>query len=156
MQDAFLNGLYLELVHVLTASPEITAPNESAEAHRFVECLSELACGAKDSDVDGGEIERQLCYQSTAAAATAGEFLEPHAYCNPLALLCAAHALWTHCSSRQLGGLMPLLREHLRPHVHTEVQLLFVLHLFGPFLNRINIEKTRSLIDVCYVFVQRN
>ena len=152
MQDAFLSGLYMELVHVLTAYPEMTAPNESAEAHHFVERLSELACGAQDSDVDGGEIERRLSDQSTAAAAA--EFQEPLTYCNPLALLCAAHALWTHCSSRQLGGLMPLLREHLRPHVHTEVQLLFVLHLVGPFLNRINIEKTRSLIDVRHVIVQ--
>lgn len=155
-QDAFANGLYLELVHVLTTAPELVAPNESAETNRFVESLSELACGAKDSDVDGGDIERRLCEHSASTAhfeetqnSGGNSGATTTAYCNPLALLCASHALWTHCSSRQLGGLMPLVRELLRPQVRNEVQLLYMLHLIGPFLNRINIEKTRSLIDVC-------
>lgn len=154
-QDAFANGLYLELVHVLTTAPELVAPNESAETNRLVESLSELASGAKDSDVDGGDIERRLCEHSASTAhfdetqnSGGNSGATTTAYCNPLALLCASHALWTHCSSRQLGGLMPLVRE-LRPQVRNELQLLYMLHLIGPFLNRINIEKTRSLIDVC-------
>ena len=44
------------------------------------------------------------------------------------------------------------LRETLKPSVKTEEQLLFLCHLFGPFLQRLHSEKTKCLMEV-HIFI---
>lgn len=39
----------------------------------------------------------------------------------------------------------------VRPVLATEWQLLFVIHLLGPILNRLTSEKPKLLIEVCHL-----
>jgi len=43
------------------------------------------------------------------------------------------------------------MRDKLKPVVKTEEQFLFVCHLVGPFFQRFHIERTRCMLDVCYL-----
>lgn len=64
-------------------------------------------------------------------------------------LLAVAHSLFHHAGFIQIQQLPELVREKFLPIVRTEEQLLFVYHLVGPFMQRLNSERyTRHLIDL--------
>ena len=56
-------------------------------------------------------------------------------------LLAVAHSLFHHAGFIQIQAVPELVREKFLPIVRTEEQLLFVYHLVGPFLQRLNSER---------------
>lgn len=40
------------------------------------------------------------------------------------------------------------MKDQLSPEIHTEIQLLFLCHLVGPFLQRFNSDASRALMDI--------
>ena len=64
-------------------------------------------------------------------------------------LLAVAHSVYHHAGFLQIQQLPDLVRDKFLPIVRTEEQLLFVYHLVGPFLQRLNSERyTRPLIEL--------
>ncbi len=72
--------------------------------------------------------------------------LQESAY--PSLVLALVHAAYAHATPRSSALVVPFVRERLRPLVRTEAQFIYVLHFVGPLLQRLAIEKTRSLIEV--------
>ena len=56
-------------------------------------------------------------------------------------LLAVAHSLFHHAGFLQIQNIPGLVRDQFIPIVRTEEQLLFVYHLVGPFLQRLNSER---------------
>lgn len=69
-------------------------------------------------------------------------------------VLAICHAVWHHAGIGQLSQLPIFLRETLKPSVKTEEQLLFIFHLFGPFLQRLHSEKTKCLMEIVIEFYE--
>ncbi len=64
-------------------------------------------------------------------------------------LLAVGHSVFHHCGFTQIQTLPDLVREKFVPIVRTEEQLLFVIHLTGPFLQRLHSERyMRPLFDL--------
>jgi mediator of RNA polymerase II transcription subunit 23 len=64
-------------------------------------------------------------------------------------LLALAHSVYHHAGFSQVQTLPDLVREKLLPVIKTEEQMLFVLHLTGPFLQRLHSERyMRPLFDL--------
>lgn len=66
-------------------------------------------------------------------------------------LLALTHVVWHHMGIGQLSLVPQFLKEKVKPHVTSELQLLYVFHLIGPFLPRFQHERTRCMIDVAVV-----
>nr|XP_039249771.1 mediator of RNA polymerase II transcription subunit 23-like [Styela clava] len=66
-------------------------------------------------------------------------------------LLALTHVVWHHMGIGQLSLVPQFLKEQVKPNVMTELQLLYVFHLIGPFLPRFQHERTRCMIDVAVV-----
>lgn len=64
-------------------------------------------------------------------------------------LLAVAHSFFHHAGFKQIQQLPELVRDKFLPIIRTEEQLLFVYHLVGPFLQRLQSERyTRHLIEL--------
>jgi mediator of RNA polymerase II transcription subunit 23 len=63
-------------------------------------------------------------------------------------IITSVHAIWSHMGIAKLTQMSALLRDLVRPQVKTELQLLFICHLIGPFFARLEKERTRVLTDV--------
>ncbi|KAK3090128.1 hypothetical protein FSP39_009382 [Pinctada imbricata] len=63
-------------------------------------------------------------------------------------LLALSHAVWHHAGIGQLSQLPQFLRETLKPIIKKEEQFLYLCHLVGPFLQRLNLERTRCLMEL--------
>ncbi|CAK8677896.1 unnamed protein product [Clavelina lepadiformis] len=66
-------------------------------------------------------------------------------------LLALSHIVWYHMSIGQLSLVSQFLKEEMRPLIETELQLLYVFHLIGPYFHRFRAERTRCLMDVASV-----
>ncbi|XP_061424919.1 LOW QUALITY PROTEIN: mediator of RNA polymerase II transcription subunit 23 [Lethenteron reissneri] len=73
-------------------------------------------------------------------------------YCSYV--LALAHAVWHHSSIGQLTLIPRFLKEVVKPLVKTEVQLLYVYHLVGPFLLRFLQERTRCMLEIAVEFYE--
>eukprot|EP00731_Ephydatia_muelleri_P023574 Em0015g1157a len=62
-------------------------------------------------------------------------------------LLSMLHAFWHHSNISPLLELQGWLHNTVRPLVQNEMQLLFVCHLVGPVLNRLNTERPKALLE---------
>ena len=73
-----------------------------------------------------------------------------HASTSPNAALVLAvcNAAYAHATTRLSTPVIGVVRDRLRPIVRTEAQFLYVLHVVGPLLQRLNQEKQRSPIEV--------
>lgn len=63
-------------------------------------------------------------------------------------LLVLSHAVWHHASLTQVGMLAQFIQEQIKPIIRTEEQYLFICHLVGPFLQRLQMERPRCLKEV--------
>eukprot|EP00795_Rhopilema_esculentum_P007477 gene7477-13251_t len=63
-------------------------------------------------------------------------------------VLALFHAFWHHSSNGQFVLLPTFLQVHFKPLINNEAQLLYILALFGPFLQRFGLERTRCLSTV--------
>lgn len=63
-------------------------------------------------------------------------------------LLAVVHAVWYHAGVGQIMQVPQFVKDQLALHIQTEVQLLFLCHLVGPFLQRFNSDLSRSLMDI--------
>eukprot|EP00088_Acartia_fossae_P046262 TRINITY_DN4995_c0_g1_i10.p1 TRINITY_DN4995_c0_g1~~TRINITY_DN4995_c0_g1_i10.p1 ORF type:complete len:863 (-),score=187.80 TRINITY_DN4995_c0_g1_i10:454-2823(-) len=64
-------------------------------------------------------------------------------------LLAVIHSTWQHAGFNQLCGILDLVRDRLIPVIRTEEQMMFLLHMVGPFLQRLHTDKfMRVLFDV--------
>jgi len=64
------------------------------------------------------------------------------------------HATWLHAGVGQFVQLYSFLRDTLKPLIETETQLLYVLCLYGPFIQRFQSENQqhRCLFEICSEF----
>ncbi|PWA27858.1 hypothetical protein CCH79_00000095 [Gambusia affinis] len=69
-------------------------------------------------------------------------------------VLALTHAVWHHSSIGQLSLIPKFLSETLKPIVQTELQLLYVYHLVGPFLQRFQQERTRCMLEIGVAFYE--
>lgn len=67
-------------------------------------------------------------------------------------ILAIFHATWLHASVGQFIFLAKFLKEQLKPLIMNEAQLLYIFCLFGPFLQRFQQERARSLFEVSAEF----
>ena len=63
-------------------------------------------------------------------------------------LIALAHSVFLHASIGQISLLPSFLRERIKPEIKTEEQFLFICHIIAPYLHRLNIERTRVVIDL--------
>jgi len=63
-------------------------------------------------------------------------------------LIALSHSVFHHASIGQISLLPSFLREKIKPEIRTEEQFLFICHIIAPFLHRLNIERTRVVIDL--------
>jgi len=63
-------------------------------------------------------------------------------------VIALSHVLWHHMSIGQLSLVPKFLEEEVKPRIKTELQLLFVFHLVGPYFPRFQNERSRCLTDV--------
>jgi len=61
-------------------------------------------------------------------------------------LLAVIHSTWQHAGFNQLCGILELLRDRIKPVVKTEEQLMFILHMVGPFLQRLYTDKIMKVL----------
>uniref|UniRef100_H2YVM5 Mediator of RNA polymerase II transcription subunit 23 n=1 Tax=Ciona savignyi TaxID=51511 RepID=H2YVM5_CIOSA len=66
-------------------------------------------------------------------------------------LLALAHVVWHHMSIGQLSLVSQFLKEEAKPLIKTELQLLYIFHLIGPYFPRFQLERTRCMMDVTQV-----
>lgn len=66
----------------------------------------------------------------------------------PALTMAVVHAFWHHSSHSQLGRVPHLMKEQLRPLLHTEPQLICVFQLVGPFLSRFSVDFLRKVVDI--------
>nr|XP_009858310.1 mediator of RNA polymerase II transcription subunit 23-like isoform X1 [Ciona intestinalis] len=63
-------------------------------------------------------------------------------------LLALTHVVWHHMSIGQLSLVSQFLKEEAKPLIETELQLLYIFHLIGPYFPRFQLERTRCMMDV--------
>jgi len=64
-------------------------------------------------------------------------------------LLAVVHSTWHHAGFNQLCGILELVRDKLIPLINNEEQMLYLLHLVGPFLQRLHTDRfMRVLFDL--------
>ncbi|OTF78598.1 hypothetical protein BLA29_010060 [Euroglyphus maynei] len=68
-----------------------------------------------------------------------------------LALL---HSYWFHGTFGQLCLMPQFIKEKIKPIVQTEEQLILVCYFVGPFLQRLQIERTKCIIDIAHELYQ--
>lgn len=62
--------------------------------------------------------------------------------------LAIAHAMWHHAGVGQISTLPTFVKEKAKPVVKTEEQFLYLCHLVGPFLQRLNTERPRCMLGL--------
>lgn len=63
-------------------------------------------------------------------------------------LLAVAHSVFHHMGCWKLITMIQYLKEKLKPCVQNEHQLVFVCHIFGPFLQRLESEKSNAVAEI--------
>ncbi|XP_074597338.1 mediator complex subunit 23 [Brevipalpus obovatus] len=66
----------------------------------------------------------------------------------PAYLIALSHAFFHHASIGQMNPIPKFLRDRVRPIIKTEEQLLFIMHIVGPFFHRLGAERTRAVMNV--------
>ena len=62
--------------------------------------------------------------------------------------LAVAHSTFHHMNGFKLASMTRYLGEKLKPCVRNENQLIFLCHIFGPFLQRIVQEKPNAVAGI--------
>lgn len=62
--------------------------------------------------------------------------------------LACAHAIWYHAGAGQIMQVPQFVKEKLSIEIHTEIQLLYLCHLVGPFLQRFHPDLSRAVMDI--------
>ncbi|KAF7988683.1 hypothetical protein HCN44_001256 [Aphidius gifuensis] len=63
-------------------------------------------------------------------------------------MLAIAHSIWHHAGAGQITTMPQFIKDRLESIVTSEEQLIFVCHLFGPILSRLNIERQRGIVEL--------
>lgn len=66
----------------------------------------------------------------------------------PSYLIALSHAFFHHASIGQITTIPQFLREAVKPKIRTEEQLLFIMHIYGPFFHRLWAERTRKAMEL--------
>lgn len=69
-------------------------------------------------------------------------------------VLAVAHSVFHHMGAFKLAAMTRYLKEKLKPCVRTEQQLLYLCHVFGPFLQRIELEKTNAVAEIAVLLYE--
>ncbi|OWR46814.1 mediator of RNA polymerase II transcription subunit 23 isoform X1 [Danaus plexippus] len=68
--------------------------------------------------------------------------------------LALAHAVWYHAGPGQIMQVPTFVKEKMSPEIRTEVQLIFLCHLMGPYLQRFNTDLSRAVMDITIVLYE--
>lgn len=74
-------------------------------------------------------------------------FLEP----KYVMVLAIAHSIFHHFNIGQTAKMVNYIKEKLIPHIKTEYQLLYLHHLLGPFLQRLD---AKDVIEITKIFYE--
>jgi mediator of RNA polymerase II transcription subunit 23 len=66
-------------------------------------------------------------------------------------VLALAHAVFHHFSLGQTSKMVSYIKEKLLPHIKTEVQLIYLHHVLGPFLQRLD---PKDVIEITKIFYE--
>ncbi|KAH8305992.1 hypothetical protein KR018_009354 [Drosophila ironensis] len=69
-------------------------------------------------------------------------------------VLAVAHSVFHHMGAFKLAAMTRYLKEKLKPCVRTEQQLLYLCHVFGPFLQRIDLEKPNAVAGIAVLLYE--
>uniref|UniRef100_A0A1I8MQB3 Mediator of RNA polymerase II transcription subunit 23 n=1 Tax=Musca domestica TaxID=7370 RepID=A0A1I8MQB3_MUSDO len=69
-------------------------------------------------------------------------------------ILAVAHSIFHHMGGFKLGTMIKYISQKLKPCVRTEHQLIFLCHVFGPFLQRIDIEKHNGVASLAILLYE--
>ncbi|XP_008216794.1 mediator of RNA polymerase II transcription subunit 23 [Nasonia vitripennis] len=69
-------------------------------------------------------------------------------------MLALAHSIWHHAGVGQITAMTRFVKERIQPVVNNEEQLIFVCHLIGPTLTRMNIERPRCVNDLTEILYE--
>lgn len=70
----------------------------------------------------------------------------------PSYLIALSHAFLHHASIGQITTIPQFLRDMVKPKIHTEEQLLFIMHIYSPFFHRLLSDRTRTAMDLTIEF----
>ncbi|XP_050360927.1 mediator of RNA polymerase II transcription subunit 23 isoform X2 [Nymphalis io] len=62
--------------------------------------------------------------------------------------LALAHAVWYHAGAGQIMQVPTFVKDKVSPEIRTEMQLIFLCHLVGPYLQRFNSDLSRAVMDI--------
>ncbi|XP_075165990.1 mediator complex subunit 23 [Haematobia irritans] len=69
-------------------------------------------------------------------------------------VLAVAHSVFHHMGGFKLATMTKYIKEKLKPCVRTEHQLIFLCHVFGPFLQRIEQEKPNAVAGIAILLYE--
>uniref|UniRef100_A0A1B0GBY7 Mediator of RNA polymerase II transcription subunit 23 n=1 Tax=Glossina morsitans morsitans TaxID=37546 RepID=A0A1B0GBY7_GLOMM len=70
------------------------------------------------------------------------------------AILAVTHSVFHHMGCFKLVTITKYIKEKLKPCVHTESQLVFLYHVFGPFLQHIEQEKPNAVTGIAILLYE--
>lgn len=69
-------------------------------------------------------------------------------------ILAVAHSIFHHMGCWKLATMTQYVKEKLKKCVKTEHQLIFLCHIFGPFLQRIDQEKPNAVAEIAVLLYE--
>ncbi|XP_061399738.1 mediator of RNA polymerase II transcription subunit 23 [Musca vetustissima] len=69
-------------------------------------------------------------------------------------ILAVAHSVFHHMGGFKLATMTRYIKEKLKPCVRTEHQLIFLCHVFGPFLQRLEQEKLNGVAGIAILLYE--
>ncbi|XP_053964046.1 mediator of RNA polymerase II transcription subunit 23 [Anastrepha ludens] len=73
---------------------------------------------------------------------------------NYVLILAVAHSIFHHMGGFKLASMTKYIADKLKPCVRTEQQLVFLCHVFGPFLQRIDLEKPNTVAGIAIMIYE--
>lgn len=69
-------------------------------------------------------------------------------------VLALTHSIFHHFNIGQTAKIVPLIKEKLVPHIKTEHQLIYLHHVLGPFLQRLDAKDCIEITKVYYELLE--
>ena len=73
---------------------------------------------------------------------------------NYVVLLGITHSILHHSGIGQMSTMTDYVKEKLKPLIKTEYQLIYLCHVMGPFLHRLNVERPRAVSEITAILYE--
>jgi mediator of RNA polymerase II transcription subunit 23 len=69
-------------------------------------------------------------------------------------VLAITHSILHHSGIGQMSTMTDYVKEKLKPLIKTEYQLIYLCHIMGPFLHRLNVERPRAVSEITAILYE--